>query len=70
MDNLTNNQIKERANLVFTQVSENIFKIHKDRQGKYSGIGYVNASVVLDSLNEDLRVALFSNNNVLIHKTF
>ena len=60
--------VKEAAELIFVKVTEGIFKITKDRKGSYTGVIYVGIDEVLECLNNSLKCALFSNDEV--HKNF
>ena len=61
---------EERASLVFVKVTDLIYEIKKDRNDDFAGVVYVDSNDVLNSLNSNLKVAIFNGKRNLIHRNF
>lgn len=60
----------ERASLVFMKITDLIYEIKKDRNDDFAGVVYVDSMDVLNTLNSNLKVAIFNGKGNLIHKNF
>ncbi|MHB0943393.1 hypothetical protein ACYCSU_17225 [Paenibacillus sp. ALE1] len=62
---------KEKADIVFIKIASGIYRIHKDRQGRFSGRVYVGTQEVLDALNFDnVTILRKDSNGILLHENF
>lgn len=65
-----NTKIKEESNTVFEKIFDGVYKVHRDRNDKFSGILYVGDSEVIDELNCELKVSIVDINGMVIFKSF
>ncbi|MEK4427697.1 hypothetical protein MHB54_00405 [Paenibacillus sp. FSL M7-0802] len=63
--------LKEKADIVFIKITSGIYRIHKDRKGRFSGRVYVGTQEVLDALNfENVVILRKHKHGVSLHDNF
>ncbi|KAF6630622.1 hypothetical protein H6F38_14440 [Paenibacillus sp. EKM208P] len=63
--------LKEKADIVFIKITSGVYRIHKDRKGRFSGRFYVGTQEVLDALNyENVVILRKHKHGVSLHDNF
>jgi hypothetical protein len=64
-------QYQYEANLVFTKITEGIYKVYKDKRDLYGAGTYMATPSVVTCLNKSyLKVAIYDERQVFIHANF
>ncbi|MCM3109931.1 hypothetical protein [Lederbergia lenta] len=67
---LTSRELNEMADLRFLKITEQIFKVQKDRRKDFSGSSYVSSEDVLESLNNRKVIVYNDSYGLSSHSNF